>query len=640
MPVAPSGISVGPMYGTPSADAGTIVNTNITGFLEKVETYISDAESVINEIRAAIFRGGAALVPAVSDADENIAFGAIAAPTLDAAAFATITIPALGALDTPDTSFSGISTKPTFTDTIPAFVDPGAVTPFSYTMPTVADPGDAPTTNSLTVPDAPVLTDPTEPSFVNITIPTLPTLSLPEWTRASAPAFTEIAPDATLDYTEVAYESTVLQELRDSLADWADIQTQFWNRARDKEAATWRRLDDEATRFGASGFSFPTGAAAARRLFAQQEASLKISDLNREAAIEQSKLTMQHLQTILGQMVQQDGQLMNYWTAQQNRLLEFAKASVQAVIDVFNIKVSAYNATIAGINAEVAVFNARLQAELAELEKTKIELEAQKLIGELNTQKLQLYQGQLQALQVKQSVYNGQLEGVKILADVERQKIELYREKVNAYSAKSQIEISKMQTQIEAKRLEYQGQESAIRGQTAKAEFVKASADVFKTRMDGWRTEIDSAKLKSDAVVAKNESTISAFRATLENVAKQIDYEVARVRAILDGNNTKIQNYTALAQTENLKVNSFVEKARVEIANMQKNLERAKTQTTEDNQYTLQQLSLTLNVLAQIKTMYGQLATAALNAINVSASLGESMGYSYGASQSYGEGTE
>lgn len=635
MSVTP-GILVGTMNGEVSADAGTIVSDQIAAFVTRVETYVADAESVIDSIRVELSNGGASQITYTpSMAGVTVAYTEPAAVTLADASFTAITIPAPPSLDAVDATLATVGAKPIFNDDVSGFVEPPTVAAFTYTFPTITDPGDAPTTTDPTVPDAPTLVDPTLPTFTAIVIPTLPTITMPTWTRAALSPFAEAAPAGTLNYVENSYSSIVLQECRDSLASYASIQAGIWSKALDRETATWKRGIDEAARFGATGFSFPTGAAAARVLQAAQDSSLKISDLNRDAAIEQAKLAMQHLQAILGLMVQQDGQLMSYWTAQQNRLLDFAKAELQALIDVFNIKVAAYNANVAGLNADVAVFQAEIQVEMSKLEATKIELESQKLIGETNNQLLQLYQGQLQALQTKQAIYNGQLEGVKIQADLQRQKIELYREKVNVFVAKSKNEIEKLQLSIEAKKVEYQGVDSHLRSQEIQAGLVKTGADVFAAKMGGYRTDVEMARSKAETVIAKNANLIENFRATMDWAGKTIDYELGKVKAVLENNASKVEYFKADTVNKSQKMTKDVETAKIEIAEMQANVDVAKAQASMFTEASIRGAQIAVEALVQIKAMYGQLAASSLNAVNLSAGLTESMQYGLSASSGY-----
>lgn len=82
----------------------------------------------------------------------------------------------------------------------------------------------------------------------------------------------------------------------------AAVENQIWDRARAREVQEANRMEDEAvTAYAARGFSLPPGALADRTLTVQQDASNKVSTINRDIAIKNIEIEIENIRFAVDQ---------------------------------------------------------------------------------------------------------------------------------------------------------------------------------------------------------------------------------------------------------------------------------------------------------------------------------------------------
>ena len=246
------------------------------------------------------------------------------------------------------------------------------------------DPPEPPSDDDLTPGDvdAPVLGV--------ITPITVPTITIPEYTLES--------PVAELLYDEAPYQSGLQDAIKTALIDFianggtglsATVEDALWARARARQDILNERTYDEANEFFASrNYTIPAGALGGRLTEALAEQTRADAQLNFEIMIEQARLARAQSEHTMNASITLEGQDKELFNNTANRALDAAKAAVQVIIDIFDVKVREYIAKLDGnkliveaekikIDAIATANKSTVDVYVAEVEayKTKIQME-------------------------------------------------------------------------------------------------------------------------------------------------------------------------------------------------------------------------------------------------------------------------
>jgi hypothetical protein len=501
------------------------------------------------------------------------------------------------------------------------------VTPLTLNLPlppdelSVQPPSTPPDISDITIPDAPTIVLPDVPTLRSITLPDLPDdLIVPEWT-GTVPEFNITAPSGDFVWTETPYSSTLLDELTAKISEWLDggtglpdaIWTMIWDRVlRGNQRLTRRAEMEAAEEWSSRGFSVPPGAlnAALRRV--RQDALDLNAERLREIAIEAAKMEVDNLRFAVTQGIALEQMLGNLFNASQQRAFEAARATVDVAIALFNAQVSLYNARIQGYIGEAQVYKSRIDATLVYLEAYKAQLEGQKLIGDLNIQDVQIYTARLDAVTKAIEVYKAQLEGVRTQVDVDRNRIESFRALVQVFSE-----------QVNAKQLEYQGYQAQMQGEYTKAQIYQAEVNAFATRMNGFVSEQQAWSTYLQSQISIKEFDLKLYASQLDGFKSLISAEAERLRASVSAFDGEVRLYQA--QGEMQKVNADVQ-TRVYDLQLKEALARVDVrikQIDRDIAELDRILKLEMEADRLVLGTSAQLTASALSAVNIAAQVSD-----------------
>jgi len=352
-------------------------------------------------------------------------------------------------------------------------------------------------------PDAPSYTLPDAPTLRALTLPTAPSLIQVDFAGV-LPADLAAPPDTTLEFTEVEYQSILNDELKDKLLSLVlnlhqtglsdAVMAQMWDKARERTAAeATRRRAAVRRQFAALGWNMPQGDEAI--LLQQAEEAAITDDIteSRNIAITEAQLEQSNFQFAFTQALALENQLINLHNNVQQRSLERAKAEIDALVSLYQLQVSYYNAGVTMYGVQATVFKERIQAELAKLELYKAELEGQKLIGELNTQDIANYTAQINAINTIFELYKAELTGVKTKLEGDALKIQQFEANIRAFSE-----------EIKAKSLEYEGYKAELSGEDVKATIYASLVNAFSKEIDAYSATTDAKLKKLDADIKVN----------------------------------------------------------------------------------------------------------------------------------------
>lgn len=546
--------------------------------------------------------------------------------------------------DTPDLTFNSpvlgydpdIDTSLTYTFYDPPEYDvtkPSINTPQPPDALSATPPDEAPEITDITVPDAPVLVLPDAPTPYSITLPDPPDdMLIPTWSE-TAPEIDFVAPTGSLVWSEEEYSSALLTKVTNGLSTWLDggtglpdeIWDQIWARVTRGNAQMARRAEQEASEEWASrGFFMPVGGLNAAVARVRQEAMNLDSEKLREIAIEAAKMEVENLRFAMDKGVALETVLISAHQQMAARALEAEKLMFDVAINLFNSKVALYNSQIQGYATKAQVYKTQIEASMLVLERYKAELEGQKLIGDLNQQEVQLYLGKLDAVTKAIEVYKAQLDGVRTQVEVDRNRIEAFRALVQAYGE-----------QVQAKNMEYQGYQSQLQGELMKVQIYQSETNAFASRMNAYVAQTQAMSTYVDAQVKIKDFDIKKFDAFLEKFKAEIGVESERIKALATQYDGETKVYVARGEIE--KVRTSVEDRRFDLYVKQAQITAdLEAKEAEINLSQIQRLlALELESLKTILATQAQLASAAMAAFNLQASVQEQASNSSDCSETY-----
>lgn len=537
-----------------------------------------------------------------------------------------------------DPNFAVAPIEPTIEDVAP--IDTGTAPILSAVPPAIdldiplpsdlsAVPPTAPDLTAVTIPDDPVVNLPDVPTLLGISIPSAPTVTLPDFTAVMPiePTDSSITP---FSFTEPAYGDALLDAVKARLYAFVngestglepDVENAIWDRARDREYQTARTgIDEISVGFAARGFTMPQGAMLTALSNAYQNLRNKVSGLSRDIMIKQAELEQENRKAAFVNAINLEGQLLTYSNNIANRAFEVAKFASEVGVSILNARVALFNASVQAYVANVTAYKARIEAELAKLEIFKAELEGQKLIGELNLQNVQIYKERVNAALAEIEIFKAKLSAVELVTKVDTNRIEAFKGMVSAYGE-----------QVRAKASEYDMYATRVKAEASKVDIYRSQVDAYTSEVTAFATLIKS-KIEQQAaeIKYKQEAPIELFKAKIAAYGEQIKAEASRLESLASIYESEIKSYSAEIDGEAKRVGAETDayKAEVEYKTKEATL---RMEEARMNLATLQQsIQLLLEAIKGGSSVAAQLAASAMSAVNLSASVSDSNSKSAG----------
>ena len=391
------------------------------------------------------------------------------------------------------------------------------------------DPGEPPTITEPTLPTPPSYTLPDAPVIEDLVIPPLPSLNIPDF-EGTLPIDDIDPPCSIFEYSEAMYESTLKDLVESKLADLVtnggtglavDVEAAIWERARDRLALKNEQMYNEAESYFASrGFNLPPGALSSRLSEIQKEQARADQQINYEISIEQARLAQTNTHFTITSVIQQEANVMTYITHRNNRMLDAAKYVQETAINIFNARVTHYTKQLAAYQASAAVYESRIRASGLILENYKTQLEGVRLTADIQRQRVEIYGIQITAVNALAALYRTEMEAVRIQADIERLKLEGFKGKVDAYTARLNGIVSCYNV--------YQAQ---IAGEAAKAAVYAEQVKAYVGEVGARKTEADINIAEAGIKVEKNKALVEGLKADILRINAVIAAKVAEVEA-------------------------------------------------------------------------------------------------------------
>lgn len=325
------------------------------------------------------------------------------------------------------------------------------------------------------------------------------------------------------------------------------VEDAIYLRARSKNNSESNRVRDAAWgEAAARGFTMPTGSLMASMQAARQSAADNNAVAAREIVVMQAEMEQKNLQFAVTTSTGLRTVLLNAALSYHQNLvsingqaLDYAKTTLNAVIETYNTAVKAFSAKLDAYKAEAQVFEVRLRAAMAAIELYKAEIDALMAMVNVDKAKVDIYRARIDALTGLANVYRAQIEAVQGRAGLEKLKLDLFQSQVQSYTAL-----------VQAKNSEWQGYVAAVNGQDAKVKIYSAQIDGYRGQIDGYRAKIDAQAEAVKATAMTNQARSDQYKAILSGyqTVTQARGDVAKTKIEVQGQ--LLNAFTAQVQAE------------------------------------------------------------------------------------------
>ncbi len=432
------------------------------------------------------------------------------------------------------------------------------------TLPDVPD--DVPIVSDPTLPTSPSLDLPPVPVLEDVAIPAVPTIDNLTF-EGVIPTADLTPPEPMFIYDEATYQSDLADAIKTKLYNDvtlggsgldADIEQAIWDRGLSRLNIELDKIHQQVlTNWETWNCEMPDGVlSGALQEIAFEDARTKL-DANRDIIIKQADLAQENTHFAITSGMVYEKQIMDFTNQVNHRAFEVARFRVQAVIDIFNIRVNAFNAQMEGYKALAQVFESRIRAELTKVEIYRAQMEGAKLHGDLQVQKVEIYTRRVQALQTLIDLYRAQMEGARLQVDVDKAKIDAFRARLDAVVA-----------QIGGVTAKFDLYQAQIAGETSKVDLYGKQVSAFATHVQASKIEADINLGETQSIIESNKDKISLLNAAIDKYKSDTQYELGKEDAGVKVYTAQVGEYEAEIKRESEYLKAKVDSFRAEVSSV------------------------------------------------------------------------
>lgn len=573
-----------------------------------------------------------------------------------------------GAPDRP--TFSGLTFSPLpdapSTDIVP-FVSPTKPDPFTVTTPVVNEiptptlrdvqsPGAPPTIEDVDLPETPDFPLPPVPTLDELNIPTAPVLNLddliPERPEFDYPDVYENDYIRNSGEARAAIFDTVDSEFHQALEDYnmrnpdggltasrlgemlqggtglpAVVENALFERAFAREDKSAQQAIRQATgQWAARGFTMPGSTLLAQVEEAERQNREARSTLNREVTIQMHQQEIENLRFAVQQGIAMEGQMFDQFMRMHDAGRQIADQAFAVTQAIFDASLQIVRTKIEVYQADLQAQREKIQTELAKLEVFRSQLEGERIRGEINQQKVAIYQARLDAVRTGADIFRTEVEAANSKIRAQMSKVEIFNSQIQAYRA-----------ELDASKVPFEVFEIQNRAEQSKVNLFEAQVRAYGERVRAYGTEVQAEAAKVDASATQVTASTSAYEARTRAWSSEVGAQTDRISSEARRYEAEIRGYSAELSAEEARVNGEARNFQLEIEK-----ERARVSSLlKVADQRIEQLKHATNLGMEATktgaTVYAQLTGSALSAINVSARISQSLNSQSSWSSNYNE---
>lgn len=529
---------------------------------------------------------------------------------------------------------SVISTFPTFNnitlndislDAVPDVDGNMPVKNFNFISNTVSKPTinyptppEEPTLESLTFPELRDFTIPDLPDLLEFTVPAAPIIDIAKFS-ATAPLLEILPEPVNFTYTEGAYNSDIRVALFNKILNDilnggtgldVTVEADLWARYQARQIAEnndlYQKVEDK---FSGVGFSLPSGAHAAAKQQVYNEISIKNDLASWNIAIAQGELAQKNTLFSVEQAVILEKMLVDFFQAQENRSLQAQQILAANAIELYNAMVTRQTLLLEKYKAESAVFADKIKAELYVAEIYKTQVEAAKATADVNNARINLYNAQIGAIELFVKIYQVEMDAVRIRAEIQNLQLGIFKTKTEAYIG--QLNGEKVKAEIYAAEVDAEG---------VRADAFKAEVQAYSAEVQAALGVLEASKMKAENKLKTNQLKIEEYKARLGKFQYQIESEIKVADLAVKGHAISAETYRANTAAKEMEFRVQLQEFTAQLGVVQAKLEKAKALVDSETNSYVALKKLIADGTEGIMNVNAQLASAAMNAVNASAS--------------------
>ena len=485
---------------------------------------------------------------------------------------------------------------------------------------------DNPSIESIDLPHKPDLNIPPAPTLADFDIPNAPIIDFPDFDTVAPPKST-LYRLKEFEHDEAEYASDIRLRLFNKILDdianggtglHVDVERDLYDRGRERQRVENDRLyRDVQAQFSGAGFGLPSGSLASRMFELSSEISRKNDQLNREITISQAELAQKNTQFTVDQARQIESSLMDFFTAQQSRVLEAERAIALQSVEIFNAKVSELRLGLERYQAEASVFSERVKAKAIAIDAYRSQIEGLKVTAEVQQSRVSLYTASIGALEAAGRLYAVEMESSKIKADIQVAKVGLFKAETDAYIASLGAE--KLKVDIHGAQVDAEKTRVAVFGEKVKA---------YQSQVDTKKIELEAMSINAEAAIKTNQQLIEAYVADIQAYNAEVSASSATANVLTQGFIAQSDSYSSQvnAQGKMFELQLGEMDTQVEVAKLNLQHQLAKIESIQNGYVALK--TLQVGGTEGIMNVNAQLAASAMNAVNASANVGYNSSHS------------
>lgn len=463
-------------------------------------------------------------------------------------------------------------------------------------------------TLSVSLPAAPDLLQISVTPFSGLNMPTFsavePTLSV------VAPSIREYTPGA--QYTSgllTAVQASLLQRISGGGTGLGQqAETAIWERGKEREARSARDALDKIDQMAEGlGYNLPPGVFVDARLRVITETDYAERGHSREVMIESARLELENVKHALTTATSLEGSLISYANQVEQRLFDSVRYATESGIAIYNAQVEAYGRMVEVYRTKVQVYEAQIRAETARVDAYRVQIEAERMKADVNTALVNQYRVQADIALSAIEIYKAQIAGIQAKADIERAKVEIFGEQVRAYSAR------------------VNAYTAGVEGFRASIEAERTKQQAFQSRVDAFSAQVNAGAKQIDARIAVLNSQIATKTVEWDGYKATVAGETARVNGLVEGNKALADIYRASVAGQSSFNDTLTKQWEASIERTARSSEIAVSVAKANSDLFISTRALTADAVKMSATVFSQLGAAALNSLNWSNSISESM---------------
>ena len=507
--------------------------------------------------------------------------------------------------------------------------------PQNIPAPTLTDRAapDKITVGSVARPSKPSIVNPSIPDFAALTIPTIPLQETRNFDVTLNSSLDDVTVKADFNYIANTYSSDIqlalfAKILNDILNGGTGLNVSVEQAIYDRGQ---QRLDEELDKGYEEldqkcsvGFPLPQGVLFDGLVGLQKTYLIESNKLSLDIIKLQADLEQKNIQFSEQQGVEVEKMMTTFFNQIEERRLNAAKTATGTAIELINAKITKHNAAVEQYKNEAVVLGEWVKFQTEITKRFLGEMEGMKTASEIQKNELDAQVGTvLKYNESLASVFKTEMEAAEIESKINLSELEQL--KVNTEIFLANLEGDKNKVSLYLAQIEGEKNKASIASEQTKTDALRLESQRSKITLD---IAIEELKLK------RNQQILDEYKTGIYGEQTRSEVEVKQAQIAISESQLKLQKYELDLKKETVTADTIIRRVDTDLkaAEIEMNAAIEEMKVLSDRYIALQKLVASVGESAG--GLNAQVAAAALNSGNVSASISDSASKSNSTSES------